>query len=106
MKQQLNLYLISQAENDDFDTYDGAVVAAIDDNAARRIDPGSNHKYRRRFTWSDDAGAWVELNKKGEPVVFAHLWWVDDIASVNVRLIGVAAEGTEPGVILASFNAG
>jgi len=37
----MNLYLISQSVNNDYDTYDSAVVCAATREAARLISPGS-----------------------------------------------------------------
>jgi hypothetical protein len=78
----MNLYLISQNENRDYDTYDSAIVAAVDEDAARNTHPGG--AWRQRYDTS----------------------WCKSPEAVNVELIGVAAEGIEPGVVLASFNAG
>lgn len=37
----MNLYLISQTANNDWDTYDSAVVAAPDENTAKHMLPGN-----------------------------------------------------------------
>ncbi len=71
------LYLISQDVNDNYDTYDSAVVAAENEEMARKASVGTIGMY----------GTWVSPE------------------NVKVRLIGKAVKGTEPGVILASFNA-
>ena len=75
----MNLYLISQEKNPGYDTYDSAVVAAPDEETARAMEP-------REKAWS--AGSWAA------PV------------DVKVQFIGVAKNGTEQGVVCASFNAG
>jgi hypothetical protein len=80
----MNLYLISQTDRNDYDTYDSAVVAAENEEDARKIHPGeyeewTTHSYR---TWASSPDL------------------------VTVRLIGQAAPGIETGVVLASFNAG
>ena len=80
----MKLYLISQEENNDYDTYDSAVVAADSEKDASLIHPdGSETETESRgyYDWST----------------------VDKIKAVY---IGEATEGTERGVICASFNAG
>ena len=62
-------------------TYDSAVVAAKSVKLARMIHPDG------RGVW--DNGYWVETPE-----------------DVTVKYLGVAGEGVEAGVILASFNAG
>lgn len=82
----MNIYLISQKINDDFDTYDSAVVAAETEDDARLTHPDGAawDKGTRNFTW-------VPLERVNE---------------IGVRLLGTAADGIEKGVISASFNAG
>lgn len=79
----MRLYLISQSENNNYDTYDSAVVAAEDEESARTTLPGSYVK------WGDKYSCWASSPEK-----------------VSVEFIGEAVEGTVAGVILASFNAG
>ena len=80
----MNLYLISQNKENGYDTYDSAVVAAPDEQAARSTHPGDRPWPENSFcdTWCS----------KPEQVV--------------VELLGKAKTGTEAGVICASFNAG
>ncbi len=80
----MNLYIISQSINDDYNTYDSAVVAAISESQARLIRPGG--------------GSWEGPDSYDS--------WCASPEDVSVELIGVAVEGTSEGVILASFNAG
>lgn len=77
----LKLWLISQDVNDDYDTFDSAVVAAATEGEARQINPD---------------GKWGEL------------WsgWCSSPEQVEVKYIGIATEGVEPGIVLSSFNAG
>ena len=79
----MNLYLVSQSVNRDYDTYDAMVVAAPDEETARNTHPmGSDG-------WKYD----------GQCGVWARYPW-----QVEVELIGQTDR--EAGVILASFNAG
>lgn len=81
MKEQLFIYLISQNWSNGYDTYDSAVVIAKDEEGARNTPPAQYQD----FTCG---GAWC------------------DPRHVEVELIGMAIEGSEPGVVCASFNAG
>ena len=78
----MNLYLISQDENEEYDTYDSAIVCAANEDEARNTKPDAR-------PWGARFSSWCSSPDK-----------------VKVRLVGVAAEGVEPGVLLASFNAG
>lgn len=84
----MNLYLIEQDINNNYDTYDSAVVAAESRRAARRTLPDGS-------AIEDEAGRFF-------------FTWVrkEDIEKVKVTLIGVAVENITAGVICASFNAG
>ena len=86
----MKLWLISQVANDDYDTYDAAVVAAETEADARNMHPGGHGG----VLWDRAA------SERG----FSS--WCYAPEQVTVRLIGDAIEGTEAGVILASFNAG
>lgn len=77
----MNLYLLTQTQNNNWDTYDSCIVAADSVAEARLIHPGG----------------WVWPN--GD-------FWVRHPKDVTVKLIGVAAPNIEMGVICASFNAG
>lgn len=80
----MNIYLISQTVNDDYDTYDSAVVCAESSDAARLIHP-------------HPTGCSVENYDSGD--------WAYP-ADVSVKCIGVAKLDTPEGVICSSFNAG
>lgn len=76
----MNLYYLYQTDNTDYDTYDACIVAAESEEEAKLITP------------SDFNSIYGE--------------WACNVKGVNVRLIGMAIEGTEAGLILASYNAG
>ena len=81
----MNLYRITQIVNNDYDTYDSAIVAAESEDDARNMHPNFD------FSCPDyipEATYWAEPK------------------DVHAEFIGVAAEGIERSVILASFNAG
>lgn len=80
---RVKLWIISQDENRNYDTYDSAVVAAETEAEARVTMPSEGETFGKRY------GAWCSSPK-----------------AVKVELIGTAVAGTKAGVILASFNAG
>jgi len=82
----MNLYLISQTENNTWDTFDSAVVCAPDEDTARNMNPSDGKPMEK---WGD---AWSD--------------WASCPENVTVKLIGTAAEGVRQGVVCASFNAG
>jgi hypothetical protein len=81
----MNIYRISQDIVDGWGTYDSAVVIAPDEGAAQRTHPDDNLP---------------------PSIAWRCVLWVNDPAQVTVELIGVAAEGSKAGVVVASLNAG
>lgn len=79
----MKLWLISQNENNTYDTYDAVVVAAENEDAAR-----FTHPYGLDRDWSE------------------YSCWVRSPDKVTAKFIGEAAPDIKAGVILASFNAG
>ena len=82
----MKLFLISQEENNDYDTYDSAVVAAETEEEAQKMDPDNGGVYNFNRAWA--------------------FIWAFTLESVTVKYLGEATIGTEKGVICASFNAG
>jgi len=80
----MNLYHISQDVNHWYDTFSDVVVAAETEDAARLTSPSDLCKW----TKADDYSSWAKPEQ------------------VKVKLLGKALEGTEAGVICASFHAG
>ena len=74
----MNLYLVSQSVNRDYDTYSAMVVAAPDEEAARSTHPMEDWGYSKV--------------------------WTRYPSDVQVELIGQTDR--EAGIILASFKAG
>jgi hypothetical protein len=87
METDMKLWLISQTENDGYDTYDSAVVAAETETEATRIAPGA---------YAEPWPQWE--NETYSP-------WASTADKVTAKLIGEAAEGVT-GIVCASFNAG
>jgi len=93
---ELFLYRISQEVNDDYDTYDSAVVVSCGHSAASMIHPIGSDVYwsGTNWLWAYDNDAFG-LNNWAEPV------------NVTVQRIGSAEPGLKEGdVICTSFNAG
>jgi hypothetical protein len=91
----MNLYLISQTENNGYDTYDSAVVCAETEEEARNIDPASD--FRSRFL--NDLNITMKWVKDD--------WsWASSPDKVDVKYLGVADPSIPKGVVCASFNAG
>jgi len=80
----MKLYLISQTENNDYDTYDSAVVSAEDEKTARQMSPRNG----KTVDWKDVYNAWCNAPEK-----------------VTVKYLG-EAEQDKRMVVCASFNAG
>lgn len=80
----MKLWLVSQDENDGWETYDSMIVAAETEEEARNTLPPY-------CTW-------------GEVPPYAS--WCRTPAAAGVKYIGEAAPGILTGVVLASFNAG
>ena len=83
---EMNLYLISQDVNWNYDTYDSAVVAARSKKEARMTHPRGIKGWDGKC--SGKYSSWVSFG------------------DVNAELIGVAKKGATKGVVLASYNAG
>ncbi len=79
----MQLYLISQYENCDYETYKSAVVVAADADAARHLDPRTGFPMTAA-DWRDPYSHWASCPER---VVVQHL--------------GTAAENIHPGLILA-----
>ena len=84
----MKLWHISQTVNNNYDTYDAAIVAAETADEARQVHPSGDN-----CRWGDVDGYWENYT------------WAK-ASDVTATYIGEAADGTQPGVILASFNAG
>ena len=93
----MNLYLISQDVNDDYDTYISAVVTAATEEEAKRIHP-------RNLLWDEEGGYWYSRNPDGTVWVRGCSNWAHP-NHVKAICIGTS-NGKMNGVICASYNAG
>jgi len=91
----MNLYLLTQSENTDYDTYDSCVVVAVTPAAARKIHPnGDNYDNRQ-----EPGNKWNNTYPSGD--------WTSDPKKVTATLIGEAHKSLkENSVVIYSFNAG
>ena len=94
----MKLYLLSQSEQNGWDTYDSMVVAAGSPAKAKQIHP-SEHYY-----WDKKISSWVWEHTPTQPVRSPE--WANNPKNITTTFLGHAKAGTKEGVILASFNAG
>ena len=94
----MNIYLIAQDVNDDYDTYDNAVVIADNEEEARIMNPDGDS------IWSSERNAWMQVWNNGTQEPSFCKTWANPV-EVKVTKIGVA-ESDKTGVLCASFNAG
>ena len=91
------LWKIERQDQGGCDTYDSAVVAAEYELDARTTSPTGWE------IWVEGTG-WVRASNGLRDSVCGYSWTSPNF--VTVTKIGTATEGTERGVIVASFNAG
>ncbi len=102
----MNLYLISQNVNNDYDTYSDAVVAAWSEYEAKCIHP------RGDYLWDAETEQWYCARYNPDGVLYKDFdtsfynSWAKHIKDVKVKLIGAAALDVVKGVVLASYHAG
>lgn len=93
----MNLYRIYRTDKVGYDEYDSAVVAAESEQDAKDQHPdGSSY-------WKNEC--WRSLRVDGTEIDWGDSSWTHP-NQISVELLGTAKEGTERGVIVASFNAG
>jgi hypothetical protein len=85
----MKLWLISQGDNCEYDSYDSAVVAAETRRDAQHTHPRGD----------------IDPSIK-DPWAYYEYTWVKSPDQVDVNYLGVAEIDTKAGVICASFNAG
>lgn len=97
MDKTLNLYLLTQDENNGYDTYDSLVVAAYSQEEAIQIHPSK--------AYCDICDGYQRFDVK------CNLWdsrsWASSPDKVNCKLVGIATEDIKPNsIVCSSFNAG
>ncbi len=94
----MKLWLISQQVNNDYDTYDSAVVAEETAAWARLVHPSG------RGVWEEYDGTmqWVRTDVHGNRYIPCDTW--TNPAHVEVRYLGEACSQLMRGVVCASFN--
>jgi hypothetical protein len=93
----MNLYLVSQDINNDYDTYDAFIAASESEFDASRVSPDDY------YIWSDEHNSWMFTYSSSELKPCKNESWVLP-SQVKVRLIGTT--DLPAGVVLSSFNAG
>lgn len=106
----MNLYRIYRTKRLGYDSFSGAVVAAPDEDTARRMHPRDGSVYDAPDKSDYYFNAWDQRwdAERQAMEVEDRTWRADWVrpAEVGITLVGVAAEGVKQGVLLASFNAG
>lgn len=97
---EMKIYRISQEENMDYDTYDSAIVVALNAEAAQRMHPDG----RGLETFYYEDGRWEEVDWWRANSRWST--WAKKLESVTVEWIGTTDKFKEPCVLCASFNAG
>lgn len=98
----MNIYKIFQTVNDDYDTFDAAIVLANNEEEAKRMHPGLH--WGGFYEWNEEKNCWLTDNYRKEIVPHHNHDWAP-IEKIQVELIGTSPED-KPRVILASFMAG
>lgn len=96
----MKLWLISQSENNGWDTYDSAVVAAETEEEARNLYPDNWDSNPKRWNGSK----WLWYLEDGRVLDYSSGSWTSP-DKVSVEFLADGYEG-QAGTVLASFNAG
>ena len=100
----LNLYLISQTVNNDYETFDSAVVAAYDEEDAKSIHPISSWFDMGHLLTVTPTAKEAEEEKEEKGYNEDDTWTTRE--NVKVRFLGIGSPDVKRGVICASYNAG
>ena len=103
----MKLYLISQDVNNDYDTYDSAVVVAKSEQDAREIHPSE-------FVTHVSDGKWMGTYKGSGPKAGGeyetendvYCSWVRRSEIDKIKVLYLGETKLERGAVCASFNAG
>ena len=93
-------FLVSQKVNNDYDTFDSFVVAAVDAEQARNFVPDLK-------PWDLKEGELWEAEEFDSVDDWTFSMWTRDKSKIEARELGVCSSYTPAGTIaIASFNAG
>ena len=97
------IFRIEQSINNEYDTYDMAMVVACDEEHARCIHPMGNNT-----VWDPDAEVWIDADGDRKTLTASMSWVSDPHEHVTVERFGMVTGGSaKPGdVLVSSFNAG
>jgi len=96
----MNIYKLSQNDNNDYDTYDSMVVIAKDEEHARKMNPHSDNL-------STNEHPIFDFSEKNESLKHWPIWcWSKGPDTVQVKLIGKTIGRSESRIVLVSYNAG
>ena len=96
----MKIYKVSQSENTDYDSYDSFVCYARTRGEARVMYPGSH----RPTKWDEDLKKHIPCDWFDPDCTYGD--WASSPDNVSIEYIGRGLIDKEPGVIMASFNAG
>lgn len=96
----MKLWLISQDVNNNYDTYDSAVVAAETEEEARHTYPDNGDPCPKRWNGSK----WLWYLDDGRVLDYSSGTWTSP-DNVSVQFLADGYDG-KAGIICASFNAG
>jgi len=94
----MKLWLIAQDQNQNYDTYDSAIVAAETEEDAKQMNPAGGRMDEPHSPWDKNCTETVWEYRYNS--------WCDSPEHVEVSYIGKAAPKLVAGVVLASFNGG
>ena len=98
---EFKIYLISQSVNNEYDTYDSAVVIAESPEEAKKIHPNENYDYEEH----KESNPYLEDKSRYEKADQDYGTWARK-EFVKVEYLGIADKNKKKGVVCASFNAG
>lgn len=99
----MKLYLLEQDYNNDYDTYDSCVVAAVDEEDAKHIHPWWLERYRYNENWLLEKYFCGERATREDDY---DTWVWNNLDKIKVTYLWEYILDTQRWVICASFNAG
>ena len=100
----MKIYKISQKVNNNYDTYDSAIVCAENEEDAKTIYPSEfytrsyyNYKKKCFMDYYANTNDTFEISSSS---------WTNNLKCIEVKYLGEANEKIKRGVILSSFNGG